>query len=128
MRRRLARYLAAFEAGDLDARLVQSRLAELQGQLAAIEARLGATPAADPGPASGPVEAALVSWALSQALDQVLQQGQRARTKALLRLLIGEIRVVSPTDIRPTYRVPADVRIPEELVGEVRFERTTCRV
>ncbi len=128
VRRRLARYLAAFEAGDLDARLVQSRLAELQGQLAAIEARLGATPAADPGPASGPVEAALVSWALSQALDQVLQQGQRARTKALLRLLIGEIRVVSPTDIRPTYRVPADVRIPEELVGEVRFERTTCRV
>jgi hypothetical protein len=85
-------------------------------------------PAAEPGPVSGPVEAALVSWALSQALDQVLQQGQRARTKALLRLLIGEIRGVSPTDIRPTYRVPTDVRIPEELVGEVRFERTTRRV
>jgi hypothetical protein len=28
------------------------------------------------------------------------------RAKALLRLLIEEIRVVSPMDIRPTYRVP----------------------
>ena len=45
-----------------------------------------------------------MSWGtFSQALDQVLQQGQRARTKALLRLLIGEIRVVSPTNIRPTW-------------------------
>ncbi len=83
------------------------------------------TPAAEAAPAGGPIEATLVSWALSQALDQVLKQGQRARTKALLRLLIGEIRVVSPTDIRPTYRVPAGVRIPEELVGEAGFEPAT---
>jgi hypothetical protein len=65
---------------------------------------------------------------LGQALDQVLQQGPRARTEALLRLLIGEIRVVSPTDIRPTYRVPADVRIPEELVGDTGFEPVTSRM
>jgi site-specific DNA recombinase len=118
LRRKLARYFAAFEAGELDARLCQARIAELQAQLTAIEARLAAAPAAEPSPAGGPVEAALVSWALSQALGRVLQQGPRARTKALLRLLIGEIRVVSPADIRPTYRVPAGVRIPEELVGE----------
>ena len=128
LRRKLARYFAAFEAGDLDAHLVRLRLAELQAQLAAIEARMAETPAAEPAPAGGPVEAALVSWALSQALDKVLQQGQRARTKALLRLLIGEIRVVSPTDIRPTYRVPVDVRIPEELVGDTGFEPVTSRM
>ncbi len=124
VRRKLARYFAAFEAGELDASLVQSRLVELQAQLAAIEARLMAAPAAEPSPTGVPVEAALVSWALSQALGRVLQQGQRARTKALLRLLIGEIRVVSPTDIRPTYRVPPEVRIPEGLVGEVGVEPT----
>lgn len=69
-----------------------------------------------------------MSWALSQALDRVLQQGPRARAKALLRLLIGEIRVVSPLGIRPTYRVPAEVRIPEELVGEGGLEPPTWRV
>ena len=41
LRRKLARYFAAFEAGELDASLVQSRLAELQAQLTAIEARAG---------------------------------------------------------------------------------------
>ena len=99
LRRKLSRYFAAFEAGELDAPLVQSR--------------------------SGPIEAAIVSWALSQALAQVLRQGQRARTKALLRLLIGEIRVLSPDDIRPTYRVPMAVRTPNELVAEGGFEPPT---
>ena len=95
------------------------------GKLAAIEARLAKAPHPDADSASGPVEAAIVSWALSQALGQVLRQGQRARTKALLRLLIGEIRVISPADIRPTYRVPVAVRIPEDLVGEGGLEPPT---
>ncbi len=128
VRRKLARYFAAFEAGELDAPLVQARLAELQAQLAAIEARLAETPRSDAGTPAGPVEAALVSWALSQALGEVLRQGQRARTKALLRLLIGEIRVVSPDDIRPTYRVPPEVRIPADLVGDTGFEPVTSRM
>jgi len=38
-----------------------------------------------------------------------------ANTRQLLRVLIGEIRVVSPTDIKPTYRVP---------VPGVRFDLT----
>ena len=50
--------------------------------------------------------------------------GQRARTKTLLCVLIGEIRVVSPDDIRPTYRVPPEVRIPNDLVGEEGVEPT----
>ncbi len=103
---------------------MQSRLSELQAQLAAIEARLAEAPHADAGAPARPVEAAIVSWALSRALGEALRQGQRARTKALLRLLIGEIRVVPPDDIRPTCRVPAAVRIPEELVGEVGVEPT----
>ena len=128
LRRKLGRYLAAFEAGELDAPLVQSRLTELQAQLATIEARLAEAPRADEGSTAGPIDAAIVSWALSQALGEILRQGSRARTKALLRLLIGEIRVVSPNDIRPTYRVPAAVRIPEEVVGEGGLEPPTSEV
>jgi hypothetical protein len=48
----------------------------------------------------------------------------RTETKALLRL-VEEIWLVSPTDIRPTYRVPAsEVRIQNGLVGEVGVEPT----
>jgi hypothetical protein len=54
----------------------------------------------------------------------MLPQGQRAHTRALLRLLVGEIRVVSPADIRPTYRVPVAVRTPEALVRETGVEPT----
>ena len=47
------------------------------------------------------------SWSLTEALGEVLKATPTPRSKALLRLLVEEIRVVSPTDIRPTYRVPA---------------------
>ena len=103
-------------------------MAELQGRLATVESRLAEGPRGAPDAPAEPVEAALVSWALSRQLAEVLNQGKPARTKALLRILIGEIRVVSPSDIRPTYRVPADVRIPEELVGDTGFEPVTSRM
>ena len=58
-----------------------------------------------------------MSWALSEALGGVLASTSPRLTKELLRILIREIRVVSPLDIRPTYRVPAaEVRILEGLV------------
>lgn len=64
------------------------------------EARL-AHQAEDPGAADG--QAVLAAEPGGHALGQVLQQGPRARTKALLRILTGEIRAVSPmTSGRPT--------------------------
>jgi site-specific DNA recombinase len=129
LRRKLGRYLAAFESGELDAVLVQARLTELQTQLAAVDAHLAESLDRDGADrAAVPEDAAIVSWAVSQALGDVMRQGPHARTKALLRLLIGEIRVVSPDDIRPTYRVPAAVRIPNELVGDTGFEPVTPRM
>jgi hypothetical protein len=112
----------------LDASLLQARLAELHTQLATVEASLAQSAQPSAASPSGPVEAAIVSWAVSQALGEVLRQGPHARTKALLRILIGEIRVVSPNDIRPTYRVPGAVRIPNDLVGEPGFEPGTRRI
>ena len=72
-----------------------------------------------------PVDAAEISWVLSEALALVLRIVPAPRAKALLRLLIEEIRVVSPTDIRPAYRVPLEVRTPTELVSRLGFEPRT---
>ncbi len=66
-----------------------------------------------------------MSWALSQALDEILRAAPAARAKALLRVLVEEIRVVSPADIRPTYRVLAAVRLPEDVVAEAGLEPAT---
>ena len=38
------------------------------------------------------------------------------RSKALLGQLIEEVRVVSTADVRVTYRVPPEVRLPDGMV------------
>ena len=126
LRRKIDRYVAGFEAGELRASLLQSRADTLQAQLAAIETELAHQPV--PKAPSGHVDIALVSWGLSQALGEVLASTSPRLTKELLRVLIKEIRVVSPLDIRPTYRVPAsEVRILEDLVELQGFEPwTSC--
>ncbi len=43
--------------------------------------------------------------AVADRLDKVLAQGEPEQTKALLRILIAELRVNSKTDIQPTYRI-----------------------
>ena len=95
---------------------LQARLDELEAELAA-----PAQPVASPAP----VDAAEISWVLSEALAMVLRIVPAPRAKALLRLLIEEIRVVSPTDIRPAYRVPLEVRTPTEMVSRERLDLST---
>jgi site-specific DNA recombinase len=113
--RKIGRYVAGFEAGDLRASLLQARVDELQTELATVEAALSNEPAVEP--TSGQVDVGLVAWGLSKALGDVLAGTSPRLSRGLLRVLIKEIRVVSPLDIRPTYRVPAsEVRILEDLV------------
>ncbi len=109
LRTRIDRYFASFEAGQLSPELCQARVAGLQARIQAIEDERAAIVDAAAGPPLGPDEIALISWSLSEALGGILRQAPTPRTKALLGLLIEEIRVVSPTDIRPTYRVPTTV-------------------
>ena len=45
--------------------------------------------------------------------------------KALIGQLIDEIRVVSAVDVRVTYRVPPDVRLPDGMVGDTGLEPVT---
>jgi hypothetical protein len=127
LRRKINRYVAAFETGELRASILQSRLGEIQSELSAAEATLAQEPPA--GLAAVSVDTGFVSYGLSKALGEVLARRSPRLTKALLRVLIGEIRVVSPMDIRPTYRVPPDeVRILEGLVGEEGLEPSTGAV
>ncbi|HLZ47262.1 MAG TPA: hypothetical protein VKR80_01275, partial [Candidatus Limnocylindria bacterium] len=59
---------------------------------------------------------------LSETLDLVLQQLPTPRAKGLLALLIEEIRIVSPTDIRPVYRIPGEVRVPADTELAISLE------
>jgi site-specific DNA recombinase len=115
LRRKLDRYVAGFEAGELRASFLQSHADALQTELEAVEIALAQEP-----PVEAPtdqVDVGLVSWALSEALGGVLAARSPRVTRELLRVLIKEIRVVSPQDIRPVYRVPpSEVRILEDLV------------
>lgn len=70
LRRKVDRYVTGFEAGELRASLFQSRVSELQTELAAVETVLAQQPAAKP--AEGKVDVGLVSWSLSKALGDVL--------------------------------------------------------
>jgi hypothetical protein len=46
-----------------------------------------------------------ISQPSADRLDKVLAQGEPEQTKALLRILIAELRVNSKTDPHPTYRI-----------------------
>jgi hypothetical protein len=47
------------------------------------------------------------------------------RSKALLAQLIEEVRVVSVADVRVTYRVPPEVRLPDGMVEMMGLEPLT---
>jgi hypothetical protein len=127
VRHKIERYVTAFESGALAASAFGGRVGALQAQLDVLDGRLQETGRPTPEPV-GSVDAAIVSWALSEALGAVLRGTSVATTKALLRVLVEEIRVFSPEDIRPTYRVLMSVRTPNEVVGEGGFEPPTWRV
>ena len=71
------------------------------------------------GPA--PTDATASATPTTEALADVRKATPTPRSMALLRLLIEEIRVVSPMDIRPTYRVPAVPAPVEPPLGAVRL-------
>jgi chromosome segregation ATPase len=102
--RSIERYLDAFEQGKLSPDRCDERLGRLQSRLAdlrAQEAELAETTTDDA--ADAPTTADLA--AAAQHLEDVIADAQPERAKALLRLLIAELRVNSKTDIQPIYRI-----------------------
>jgi site-specific DNA recombinase len=102
--RAIGRYLDAFENGDLDLKRFDTRLSALQGKLDTLkdqDSQLAHDLAAEAPTAPDTAELP----ATANALEDAIRQGNREHTKALLRILIAELRVNSRAEILPTYRI-----------------------
>ncbi len=100
-----SRYFDAFEEGRLSPERCEQRLADLTGRLDDLRAQQTELSDNDDNAAHTPTTADLA--AVADRLDKVIEQGEPEQTKALLRIVIAELRVNSKTDIQPTYRIVA---------------------
>jgi hypothetical protein len=118
-----ARYFDAFEEGRLSPERCEQRLADLTTRLDDLRAQQAEL--TDSGEnADTPTAADLA--AVAEQLEKVLAQGEPEQTKALLRILIAELRVNSKTEIQPTYRiVTPGVCATSEKVETVGIEPTS---
>jgi len=125
--RAIDRYLDAFENGDLDAKRFQSRMDALQTKLDGLrdqDHQLAHQLAAEAPRAPDAAEL----HATANALEDAIRQGNPEHTKALLRILIAELRVNSRAEILPTYRVVAPmVCATTSSVGDTGLEPVTLR-
>jgi site-specific DNA recombinase len=114
--RALARYYAAFEAGDLNTKRFEARVSALETRLDALReqdvelAERLATQAA-----TSPDAAELA--AVAENLETTIATAEPRHAKALLRLLIKDLRVNARSEILPTYRVvtPAVCALPSSV-------------
>ncbi len=100
-----ARYFDAFEEGRLSPERCEQRLADLTSRLDDLRAQQAELADDSNEDADTPTAADLA--AVADQLEKVLAQGEPEQTKALLRILIAELRVNSKTNIQPTYRIVA---------------------
>jgi len=122
-RRSLDRYFAAFEEGSLSPADCQERIAKLKVRIDALIAEEAALSqrAAEGSQAASAVD--VTEWATD--LGTLLRSGTPQQRKALFRLLVKELRVMSREEILPTYKIPALVRAPEGQVDPRGFEPLT---
>ena len=123
-RRSLDRYFAAFEEGSLSAADCRERIAKLKARIDALiaeEASLARRASEAAPKASSATDVA--EWA--RDLGTLLRAGTAQQRKALFRLLVKELRVMSREEIRPTYKIPALVRAPEGQVETSGLEPPT---
>lgn len=98
------RYFEAFEQGRLSPERCEQRVSRLNARLDDLHAQQAEL--ADDGAdetAHAPTAADLA--AVANQIENVIAKGEPEQAKALLRLLIAELRVNSKTDIQPTYRI-----------------------
>jgi site-specific DNA recombinase len=114
--RALVRYYAGFEAGDLDAKRFEARVSALEARFDALreqDADLARQLA--PQAATAPDAAELA--AVADNLETTIATADPQQAKALLRLLIKDLRVNARSEILPTYRVvtPAVCALPSSV-------------
>ncbi len=103
--RSTARYFDAFEEGRLSPERCEQRLADLTTSLDNLRTQQAELADDSNEDADTPTAADLA--AVADQLEKVLAQGEPEQTKALLRILVAELRVNSKTNIQPTYRIVA---------------------
>jgi site-specific DNA recombinase len=116
--RAIDRYQDAFEAGDLNPAHFNERLTTLKGRLDALHDQDQAL-AHDLAVDTPTTPDAAALRAVADQLDHVIEHGEPEQAKALLAILIAELRIDSRNEIMPTYRVGAPVVCaPNSSVGE----------
>ncbi len=116
--RALDRYYQAFETGDLDTRRFQQRVSALETRLDTLrEQEAALTQELAPEAATAPDTADLA--AIADQLDDLIATADPKQAKALLRLLIQDLRVNGRSEILPTYRVvtPEVCALPSSMGG-----------
>jgi len=120
-RRSLDRYFGAFEQGIMSAADCQERIARLRDRVEALEAEERTiTEAGRDGLPAAPMPDDVAEWA--RDLRLLVGSATPQQRKALIRLLVKELRVMSRKEILPTYKIPALVRAPEGQVVPTGFE------
>jgi site-specific DNA recombinase len=119
--RALTRYYTAFEAGDLEATRFKTRVSALEARLDALreqDAELAQQLA--PEAATSPDTAELA--AVADNLETTIASAEPRQAKALLRLLIKDLRVHARSEILPAYRIvtPAVCALPSS-VGRTEY-------
>jgi site-specific DNA recombinase len=121
----LERYYEAFEQGKLSPERCDERLSRLQARLEDLRAQqadLSLSTAHEAG--HGPTPADLA--AVADELERVVAESEPQKAKALLRLLIQELRVDGRARIQPTYRlITPEVCATSEKVGRAGIEPAT---
>jgi len=115
----LERYFEAFEQGKLSPERCDERLSRLQARLEELrvqEAELSLLTPDEAGRRATPADLA----AVADQLERVIAEGEPQKAKALLRLLIEELRVDGRARIQPTYRLV----MPEVCATSEKVERT----
>jgi site-specific DNA recombinase len=102
----LERYYQAFEQGTLTAERCQQRTARLHARLQGLQAQEAELSLQTPDTAAQPPTPAELAT-VAQEIERVIADAEPQQAKALLRLLIAELRVNGKTDIQPTYRIIA---------------------
>jgi site-specific DNA recombinase len=100
----LERYYEAFEQGKLSPERCEQRLSRLQTRLDDLHGQHAELAASTPHDATQ-VPTTAEPAAVADELDRVIADAEPQKAKALLRLVIEELRVNGRAEILPTYRV-----------------------
>src|SRR5581483_5541526 len=121
----LERYYEAFEHGKLSPERCEDRLTRLQARLDDLRAQEAELSLQAPDEAARALTAAELA-AVADHLETVIAEADPQKAKALLRLLIDELRVNGRAEILPSYRlVTPEVCAMSEKVERIGIEPMT---